>query len=579
MKRIGLRLKFIILLIGIVAVMLVVNIFSTQNMQLRQAEAEMLEKAQILSQELDAFWTFMEINETRINTDSDGEEDFKGLYCVVAAKSVCMLFSTETDYKIQYTNLKTRRKADAPDEFEITALERFNNNPEVREHYALTEFEGEEAFRYVKSLYITDSCLKCHGDPVGELDIFGYPKEGMKIGDVAGAVSIVMPVDTYLNGLQNNITQQALLLGLLLVLCLAAVFIAVSKLVTRPLAKLESVAQQIEKGDFDVDVSGIGYRDEISDLSLHISTMANELSGFYGELESKVSERTLQLEEANKELDYRKHQLEIINEKLQKDSEYKSEYLATMSHELRTPLTSIIAFAEMWERTTGEKSAKDLHTVNEIKINGQILLNIVNNILEMSRLEAGNTELSIEQVDLVDIFGMVERTVNPLAEKKGIDINYSVESSVPVFKADWEKLRRIVENLVTNSVKYTHRCGIVSIRAYFIERDSKTAVINIIKQHSLIIGKPLVGGKDYVAIEVCDDGMGIVQENLGQIFEKFKQDSQSAYRRYKGTGLGLAVVKELVELHGGTIGVQSVSKQGSTFTVLLPIEKQKGSLQ
>jgi signal transduction histidine kinase len=401
----------------------------------------------------------------------------------------------------------------------------------------------------------------------------------MKVGDVAGAMSIVMPVDTYLNDLRNNIIQQAVLFAALLVVCLATIFWAVSKLVTRPLAKLETVAQQIEKGDFAVDVTDIGWRDEISQLSLHISKMAQELSGFYGELESKVSQRTLQLEEANRELDYRKHQLEFINEKLQKDSEYKSEYLAIMSHELRTPLTSILAFADMWESDPGEKTAKDTHTVQEIKINGQILLNIVNNILEMSRLEAGNTELFLEQVDMVDIFGIVERTIKPLADKKEIETRFSVDSAVPVIRADWEKLRRIVENLVTNAVKYTHRGGKVTVRAYLLSSKEMAAKDDFMNEYSYVCGKDLDASRSYATIEISDDGIGIQEETISHVFEKFKQDSQSAYRRYKGSGLGLAVVKELVELHGGTIGVQSASKKGSKFTVLLPVEaREEGDL-
>lgn len=549
-KRISLRLKFFVLLLGVVVVMLCADIAVSNYSQQKQAETEMLEKAQILAQELDAFWTFMEINEDRINTDSEGNYNYKGLYCVVAAKSVSSIFTDETDYLIHYTNLKTRRPADAPDEFEIEALEAFNGDKAINEFYALTEYEGSEAFRYVQPLYITESCLKCHGEPAGELDVFDYPKEGMKEGDVAGAVSIVMPVDTYLTGIRNSTIQGVVLFAVLLLASLAAIFWGISKLVTRPLAKLEIAAQQIEKGDFDIDVKEVGYKDEINDLSLHIDKMAQELASFYEELESKVVDRTAQLERVNKELDYRQHQLKQANDQLQKENEYKSDFLAIMSHELRTPLTSILAFTEMWERDAGARSERERNAVQEIKINGQILLNIVNNILEMSRVEVGKMELNLEQVDIVDICGIVEHTIKPLADKKELSIEFITNNDVPIIVADGEKLRRILENLVNNAVKFTHNGGKVTVEAKLAE------------------------DQNHVKLHVSDNGIGIEESRIDQVFQKYEQDSKSSYRRYKGTGLGLAVVKELVELHGGDIEVESVYKQGSVFIVTLPITQK-----
>ena len=549
-RRVSLRLKFAVLVIAVGAAVLGSSMMYSVYSQERQAEAEMLEKAQILAQEMDAVWAFFETNQHYFKTDENGNYE---LYCVIAAKAVSRFFTSETDYTIHYTNITTRRAADAPDAFETEAMEAFIADPSLKEYYALSEYEGNQAFRYVEPLYMVESCLECHGEPAGELDSFGYPKEGKQVGDIAGAISIVMPVDLYMDGVKDGIVRSVVFFGVVLLIGFALVWYGVSKLVTRPVRALERAAEEIEGGNLDIEVAHIGSRDEIADLACRINSMAAKLRDSYENLESLVRSRTEELATANEELaranaelEAQRATLEQANAVLQETNEFKSDFLAIMSHELRTPLTSIIAFTEIWEKTNSCTDERERAAVHEVRDNGQLLLTMVNNILEMARSEAGRNELMVEPVDMDDLINTVEKTLGFIAEKRAIELSTSVDADVPIIMADWEKLRRIIENLVSNAIKYTKRGGWVHVS---VTRDE---------------------ARDGVVIAVADNGIGISAEDLPHVFDKYIQIDRSSQKRYSGSGLGLAVVKELVALHGGEVWVESAYKEGSTFSVFIP---------
>lgn len=544
MRKISLRLKFAVLFIVVTATVLAGSAAWSAMSQQEQAEKEMLEKAQILTQEMDAVWAFFETNQHQFKEDENGNYE---LYCVIAAKSVSKFFTSETDYSIHYTNSTTRRLSDAPDEFETKGMDTFLENPELVEYYAIEDMgEGSQVFRYMQPLYMTASCLECHGDPVGELDSFGYEKEGKKEGDIAGAISIVMPIDIYMKGIRDNTFTNILFFGAMLLIGFAAIYYGVSKLVTNPICELEGAAKQIESGNLDINVDHIGNKDEIHDLAERISLMAKQLKLSYENLENQVRVRTDELAHANEILRDQRVELENANEILKESNEFKSDFLAIMSHELRAPLTSILAFAEIWEKSNKSTDEKERAAVHEIRENGQLLLHMVDNILETAKAEAGKIELIVEPVDMVDLLGSLEKSMAFLAEKREISLKTQVDSDVPIIIADWEKLRRILENLTSNAIKYTKRGGEVRIE---VSTDNE---------------------KDGIVINVIDNGIGITEENLPYVFEKYTQIDKSSQKRYSGSGLGLAVVKELIELHNGTVSVQSSYKSGSTFSVFIP---------
>lgn len=554
MDNIRLRTRFIIMMVGILAVSLILNLVWSNYSQKKQAEKEMHEKAYVLSQQLDAVWEFMAINQDTINYDANGEYNFKRLHCSLVGKSIGKLFGKKTGYVIRYTNYNPRNEADAPDVFEDLALARFLGNINLKEIYAVTEYEGKEAFRFVAPMRMEENCLECHGDPKGELDVLNFPKEGWKVGDLGGAVSIVMPVDIYEESIQSNVRQEVAFFSLITLLFILVTYYAVSNLVTKPLNEFKSAVEQIKRGDLCAGLEGIDAKGEIKDLAEHFGDMTKELQNLYSGLENKVELRTQDLARAKNILESQRIQLEEANRRLREDNQYKSDFLAIMSHELRTPLTSIIAFAEVLERAKSLKTEKELRVVQEIKGNSQILLSMINNILEMARLDAGKKELILEPIDLVDVINAVESVIEPLVEKKDIRFSSIVHRDVPLIVGDRESLRRIVENLVSNAMKFTPKGGEINV---WVAYDQV---------------------KNEVLINVKDNGIGIRKVDQPFIFEKFVQSDTSLQRQYNGSGLGLALAKELAELHGGWISVVSELGQGSLFTVGIPAGERKGGI-
>jgi signal transduction histidine kinase len=538
------RSRLTVLIAALLVLSLGAIVLLSTTLQNSRAEQEMLEKARVLSEQMNAVWDFIELNQDLIDTDSDGSYNFKGIYCAIAGKSIAVRFSRNTDYIIKYTSTNPRKQSALPDGFEAEAFSSFTNGQS--EFFGISEYDGEDVFRYVTPLYIEDSCLRCHGEPKGEIDLTGYPKEGLVIGDTGGAVSIIIPIKDYMTGIQNDTIKQVFFISAIVLVLMAVLYIAVSRLIMNPLMQLKDVAEDIEEGNLNAAPGKIHAVGELRELIRQFDSMTRKLQSSYENLESQVSVRTEQLKEANEVLKRQQDELEKANLKLQDESQYKSDFLAIMSHELRTPLTSIIAFTEMWESSTVNKGKDEYETIREIKENGHLLLQMISNILESARFEAGKEELSLEEIDIVDLYGAVQDSVGFIAEKRDISLKTEIDPGIPIFMGDWAKLRRILENLASNAIKFTSRGGKVIISAAYDP-----------SRHNAIM-------------RVSDNGIGIKKEHLPHIFDKFIQSDFSSYRRYSGSGLGLSVVKDLVSLLGGSIEVESVYHEGSIFTIRIP---------
>lgn len=554
MRNFRLRTRFIILFAGIMAASLVLYVVWGNYSQHIQAEREMREKAYVLSQQLDSVWEFMAINQDRINHDKNGEYNFKGLHCSLVGKSIGKLFSIKTDYTIRYVNHNPRNKDDIPDAFESASLDRFKTDRELKEIFDITTFKDKMSFRYVVPMVIDPSCMECHGEPAGVLDVTGYPKEGWKIGDLAGVLSIVMPIELYRQNSKENLIREAAFFCIAMLVFILITYYATARLVTKPLNKLTSVMARITGGDLNtgLDPDNIKAEGEIKELTDHFNMMIDELRNVYKDLENKVDLRTKDLAKANDILEAQQKQLEVINKRLLEDNKYKSDFLAIMSHELRTPLTSSVAFTDVLEKISGG-TERERRIINEIKTNNQTLLSLINNILDMARIEAGKAELLLEPVDFVDVINAVEKVIKPLADKKELTLITDVDRTVPLIKGDREKLRRIVENLLSNAVKFTRAGGHVRV---WVKFDDVTQEITI---------------------NVEDNGIGIAPEEQSLVFEKFVQGDSSIHRPYSGSGLGLALARELAELHGGRITLESELGKGSIFTVTIPVEIYGGT--
>jgi PAS domain S-box-containing protein len=266
-----------------------------------------------------------------------------------------------------------------------------------------------------------------------------------------------------------------------------------------------------------------------------------ELKRFSRELEDRVREATRDLEERNLRLQWQSQELE-------KAYRLKSEFLANMSHELRTPINALIGYAAlMLDRIYGDLTTKQEEGLHRIQVSSQHLLALINDILDLAKIEAGKMPVHLERVALNDVVQEVAAQMEPMLKRKGLAFNVQLPSDPVYMETDRTKVKQIVLNLISNAVKFTAR-GSVSISAR-------------------------ADGKE-VRIAVSDTGIGIRPQDLEVIFEEFRQVDQSRTREYGGTGLGLSITRKLIALLGGDIAVASQYGRGSTFTVILPINSQ-----
>ncbi|MDO8721350.1 MAG: response regulator [Syntrophales bacterium] len=248
----------------------------------------------------------------------------------------------------------------------------------------------------------------------------------------------------------------------------------------------------------------------------------------------------------------RNEALELANRNLEQANRAKSAFLANMSHELRTPLNAVIGFSEVLEdQTFGPLNAKQMKYVCNVRNSGTHLLNMINDILDLSKIEAGKLDLRREIFPLGATVDGIMGIVKVLANKKNILLNYEIDPALKEIDADPKHFKQVLYNLLSNAVKFTQEGGTVNLGA-------------VLKQG---VGQV---GMNLVQVSVSDTGIGIAPEDYGKVFSEFQQIDDSYSRHQEGTGLGLALSKRLVELHGGEIWFSSEKGKGSTFTFTIP---------
>lgn len=276
----------------------------------------------------------------------------------------------------------------------------------------------------------------------------------------------------------------------------------------------------------------------------------------------EVVEKNLRLYETTEELQLQKDELIIKTEQLEETSRMKSDFLASMSHELRTPLNSIIGFAEVLKHQMfGELNEKQFRYISHVYDAGKHLLDLINNILDISKVEAGKMELLVEPYSLNRLIDEVHNTIRTLAYKKNIEVTLQLGPDL-VMQGDAAKFKQILYNLLSNAIKFTDEKGSIWIRT-----------------EEVTPGRSFHGGTGSEAFSVAepsvllsfqDTGIGIQKEELNKLFMEFEQTSNSRKRGYEGTGLGLALTRKLVLLHGGHIWLTSQPGKGTKVEVVLP---------
>ncbi|MDO5042112.1 MAG: DUF3365 domain-containing protein [Slackia sp.] len=547
----GLRTIYLIsLTLVFLTAVLLFAVFDMES-QRKASDQALLEEARTFAREMDATWQFMDNSQDKINYTTEGAYEFKGLHCAVVGKSIGAIFSAGSDYAIRYVNLSPRSYQGTPDEYEAAALNEFVSTGGT-EKYGRAVYEGEERFRYVRALEVDESCLECHGSPVGEIDITGYEKEGWTLDSVGGAISIVLPTDAQDESMFGNVVRDVVFFLCLAVLIGGVVWTITTLFVFRPLAHMKEAFGKMQEGSLSVNVDERHTAKEIAHLMIEFNAMASELDILYSSLEEQVNDRTFDLQKANEALKQKRDDLQRLNAKLEQEAEFKSNLLSMVNHELRTPLTSIITFAQISKESCGEGKASDRASWEEIEKNSLILLRMINDMLDMARSDAGSITASCEPVDLGDIVASVRNTMVPLANKYAVDFSASVASDVPLVMGDYEKITRMLENLGSNAVKFTPDGGSVVLS---VERDVET---------------------DAVLLRMSDTGIGIAPADQERIFEKFFQVDSTSTRKYNGSGLGLALVREYANLQGYSVRVESELGAGSTFTIEIPHEATVG---
>ncbi len=300
------------------------------------------------------------------------------------------------------------------------------------------------------------------------------------------------------------------------------------------------------------------------DLLQQSQSLADELRRTNEELQDKAHLLVKQKDEVegkNKEVEEARRSLEEKAEQLQLTSKYKSEFLANMSHELRTPLNSLLILAQqLYENHEGNLSEKQVRYAKTIHSCGDDLIQLINDILDLSKIESGYISTDFINVKFNEITSFVETTFKHVSENKNLRFSIEIDEHLPAsFETDVQRLNQILKNLLSNAFKFTEK-GEVKFRVYEANHNWRQATRNI------------ENAKRVVAFEIKDTGIGISKDKQNIIFEAFQQAEGSTSRKYGGTGLGLSISRGLADLLGGSIELESEAGSGSTFTLFLPIE-------
>ncbi|HVO94653.1 MAG TPA: ATP-binding protein [Terriglobales bacterium] len=324
---------------------------------------------------------------------------------------------------------------------------------------------------------------------------------------------------------RNTLTLMAISAISLVLLALLLGFV-ISWSFILPVQKAHGFLSEIAKGNFAATID-VPNRDEFGALAAHMNHMSQELHRLY-ESQHQAS-----------------RDLQRLNEQLQQASKAKSNFLANMSHELRTPMNAILGFVEMMlDEIYGEVPQHLREPLTDVQTNGKHLLRLINDVLDLSKIEAGRMELVLAEYSVQDVVETVRTSLQSLALEKGLGFVAAAEDNIPIALGDGKRITQCLMNLVGNAVKFSKH-GLVAVR---VEQQGENLLYR-----------------------VSDTGIGIPKDELENIFEEFQQVDTAITREFSGTGLGLNITKKFVEMHGGRIWVESELGKGSTFFFTIPL--------
>ncbi len=397
--------------------------------------------------------------------------------------------------------------------------------------------QGLQTNNYVRVVRANDNCLACHNETG---TAFAYNKN-----QLIGA----MVIETPARDISNVFWMNRVWIGVAFLLAgigaMVSFYTIAQRIILRPIRQLRALVNNIAEGNLDAR-SAISTGDEYQRLADAFNHMLDVLQ-----------ESQEKLRQANKQLDAKIAQLSDRNIELFRANKLKSEFLANMSHEFRTPLNAILGFAELLREKPGDNIEKSKRYAENIVTSGRNLLNMINDLLDLAKAEAGKMQLKVEKANIADLCQSLINFFAPLSEKKMIEVRLTADENLPLVSTDPGKVQQILYNLLSNAIKFTPKRGLVKLQATLLEEKT-------------------------VRITVSDTGPGITKEFQEKIFEKFLQVDGSITRGGAGTGLGLAICRELTALLAGNISVESEPGKGATFHLDIPVvlpESAKENIQ
>jgi two-component system, NarL family, sensor histidine kinase BarA len=425
------------------------------------------------------------------------------------------------------------------DEFEQELLKRFiqigHHRTDTSEKipFEHRQLDDPKAYQYYQPIFTSTSCKICHGEhgiSIGRPDLTE--------GDLMGVVVIQFSDEETRTALSRNRAILATTAIVTAFLAMLLLYVIVRYVIVKPLKHLRDVADDVSRGNIELRAE------------LHTSDEFEEVAGAFNRMLRHLIAAQEELRHVNTDLDAKVDQLAQMNMRLHEMNRLKSDFLATMSHELRTPLNSIIGFSDVLEAIE-HLDEKQRRYVKNIQKSGRMLLEMINDILDLAKIESGRMELRLSEFRMEAVIAAQCDMARPLAEKKNIDLEVRSDPALPMLHQDQGKVQQILNNLLSNAIKFTPEGG------------------------RIVVSAAPAGERD-VTLVVSDTGVGIAPEDQTVIFEKFRQGTtalaggDAITREYSGTGLGLSIVKELCKLLGGEIRLESELGKGSTFTVRLP---------
>jgi signal transduction histidine kinase len=427
-------------------------------------------------------------------------------------------------YNYRLVKLNTPTPETTPTSDDLSVLFKFQEDPQKNEDSR--QAPKDNAYYYYGAIRALPSCIGCHSDPAKVGEKVAIP--GLKQDDLMTAVRIRLSTQAIEEGVHTN---RAVLISFAIgtsLLIIAGSYLIIRYVIVKPVKHLKEVSEAIATGELNIR-SEIQTGDEFEDLSHAFNRMLRNLTNIQDRNKKLIAD-----------LDRKVDELARVNMALFEGNRLKSEFLSTMSHELRTPLNSIIGFSEIF--LTAENLTEKQHRyAGNIMTSGQRLLALINDVLDLAKLEAGKMRLHLETVNPTTVCENAAAIFREQAEKKNIDLKVVADAAGPASRQDAGKLHQILTNLLSNAVKFTPEGGRITLKA-------------------------ACDGNELV-FTVTDTGVGIAPEEQDLIFEKFRQAANPMTREQGGTGLGLSIVRELAKLLRGDVFLHSEVGRGSTFTV------------